>query len=920
MAALKLAPDQWDACLVERCGSDDDLRGRVRNLLDAHCEAGSFLQLAEADPGRTTDEPITERPGAVVGSYKLLEQIGEGGFGVVFVAEQQEPVRRKVALKLIKPGMDTRQVIARFKAERQALAIMDHPNIAKVFDAGATDSGRPYFVMELVRGIPITAYCDQNRLTPRERLDLFVTVCHAVQHAHQKGIIHRDIKPSNVLVTSHDGRAVPKVIDFGVAKAVNQQLTERAIHTQFAQMIGTPLYMSPEQAEMSGLDIDTRSDIYSLGVLLYELLTGTTPFDKNRFAKAAYDEIRRVIREEEPDKPSSRLSHSSESLPSVAAQRNIEPAKLSKLVRGDLDWITMKALEKDRSRRYETANGFAMDVQRYLVDEPVLACPPSAAYRLRKFVRRNRVGLAVAGLVASFLIILAGGIGWVARDQAARRAAIDHEVSLALHEALQLQEQRKYPEALLAAKRAEGQLAGGASPNVRARVREVRKDMEMVQRLEEIRLIEGEGTQLDMDAFNFAKMDHAYATAFRDYDIDIESLEPAEAADFVRGRAIRVELAAALDQWARAYWISRVKSDTGWRARLTIARMVDPDPWRNRLRDAYEQRYSEGPTVKAFEQLAASVPLDQLPASTLALLGYRLQDEGATEQAVGLLLKAHRLYPSDFWVNYYLASCYNRAKPPQLDEAVRFYTAALVLRPQFFVMHNNLGFALERKGRLDEATAAYREAIRLRPYHYLPHINLGNCLLAKGQAVEAEAEFREGIRLTADNPGAYRPNLVNLAHSYYRQGKTTEARDVQTQEIAYLQAALQTDPQNATNRRTLRDHYWVLAENANLEHDELAKIAEEFPRVFPDEQDEWFRAAWYLSRCVTEVQKDDNLPEHRRTQIAQRYAEQAVEMLRQSIVKGNKNVSRLKSEPVFAPLRPREDFQKLVAELEGNDK
>jgi serine/threonine protein kinase len=360
----------------------------------------------------------------MIGPYKLKEQIGEGGFGLVFVAEQQEPVRRKVALKVIKPGMDSRQVITRFEAERQALALMDHPNIARVLDAGATDSGRPYFVMELVRGIPITDYCDKNQLSPRDRLDLFITVCQAVQHAHQKGIIHRDIKPSNVLVTSHDGKPVAKVIDFGVAKAINQQLTERSIYTNFAQMIGTPLYMSPEQAEMSGLDIDTRSDIYSLGVLLYELLTGTTPLDKKRFAKAAYDEIRRMIREDEPQKPSTRLS-TSDSIASIAAQRHIEPARLSKLMRGDLDWITMKALEKDRTRRYETANGLARDIQRYLSDEPVEACPPSATYRLRKFARKNRAALATASLFAITLVLFSALCIWFAIDSlnAQHRAA-----------------------------------------------------------------------------------------------------------------------------------------------------------------------------------------------------------------------------------------------------------------------------------------------------------------------------------------------------------------------------------------------------------------------------------------------------------------------------------------------------------------
>jgi tetratricopeptide (TPR) repeat protein len=371
----------------------------------------------------TVDEPISERPGAVFGPYKLVEEIAEGGFGVVFMAEQQRPVRRKVALKVLKPGMDTRQVVARFEAERQALAIMDHPNIAKVFDGGATPSGRPYFVMELVKGMPITEFCDRNQLTPRQRLELFLSVCQAVQHAHQKGIIHRDLKPSNVLVSLHDTTPVVKVIDFGVAKALGQQLTDKTLVTGFAQLMGTPLYMSPEQAGHSGLDIDTRSDIYSLGVLLYELLTGTTPFTREQFKEATYDEIRRIICEQEPPKPSTRLS-SSDTLPALAASRQTEPGKLTKLVRGELDWIVMKALEKDRTRRYESASAFAADVQRYLDDEPVQACPPSAGYRFGKFARRNKVALATAGMVAAALLIGTAVSMWQASEaDAARKLA-----------------------------------------------------------------------------------------------------------------------------------------------------------------------------------------------------------------------------------------------------------------------------------------------------------------------------------------------------------------------------------------------------------------------------------------------------------------------------------------------------------------
>lgn len=396
------------------------------NTPDGFCAACLMMAGLHSTDDQTAEfvEELLDETGSRIGRYKLLEQIGEGGFGVVFMAEQLEPVRRRVALKVIKPGMDSRQIVARFEAERQALAMMDHENIARVLDAGATKNGRPYFVMELVRGVPITEYCDRGKLPPRDRLALMINVCRAIQHAHQKGIIHRDVKPSNVLVTLYDGRPVPKVIDFGVAKAVQQPLTDKTMFTRFGQVMGTLEYMSPEQAEMSGLDIDTRGDIYSLGVLMYELLTGSTPLNRERLQTAAIDEVLRLIREEEPERPSLRLDHSTDEKRTISNQRGMVPEKLGSILRGELDWIVMKALEKDRSRRYGTANDFAADIQRFLDDEPVIAAPPSAAYRFRKFINKNRAAVVFASVLAAVVLVgLATSSALYFRSESLRRIA-----------------------------------------------------------------------------------------------------------------------------------------------------------------------------------------------------------------------------------------------------------------------------------------------------------------------------------------------------------------------------------------------------------------------------------------------------------------------------------------------------------------
>lgn len=459
-AAIKLSGAPRVAFLDAACGMDGPFRQQVDALLNAHDESGGLLpRQTDRDLEVTQVQSTPIKPGTTIASrYKLVEAIGEGGMGTVWMAEQKEPVKRKVAIKLVKPGMDSPQVLARFEAERQALALMDHPNIAKVFDGGITEQGRSYFVMEFVRGVPLTEYCDQARLSVKQRLELFVPICQAVQHAHQKGIIHRDLKPSNLLICLYDGKPVPKVIDFGLAKAMHQSLTEQTLHTVFGMMVGTPLYMSPEQAEHNNLDVDTRTDIYSLGVILYELLTGSTPLERQQLKDAAYNEILRLIKEVEPPKPSTRLCGSG-SLPTIAAQRSIDPNHLRKSLTGDLDWIVMKALDKERSRRYETAIGLSRDVERFLNDEAVEASPPSPIYRLRKLLRRHRSAIGTATAIAALLI---GGTSisvWQAvRATNAEGDALDSEARAV--EALRLvTQERDAKNAALAAESTQRELA-----------------------------------------------------------------------------------------------------------------------------------------------------------------------------------------------------------------------------------------------------------------------------------------------------------------------------------------------------------------------------------------------------------------------------------------------------------------------------
>jgi eukaryotic-like serine/threonine-protein kinase len=842
--------------LDEACRGNQSLRNRVERLLAAQSRVGSFLESPAPELGPTVDQPLApETSGTQIGPYKLREQIGEGGFGVVYVAEQEKPVARKVALKIIKPGMDTRDVIARFEAERQALALMDHPNIAKVLDAGTTggnpksesrnpketqkrksesqrpddndvsdirnsnlefpsdfefrdsnfrSEGRPYFVMELVRGVPITEFCDERKLTTRERLALFIDVCRAVQHAHQKGIIHRDIKPSNVMVTLRDDKPIPKVIDFGVSKALSSKLTEKTIYTAYGQIIGTPLYMSPEQAQMNEIDVDTRSDVYSLGVLLYELLTGTTPFDKDTLQKSGFDEMRRIIREVDPPRPSARISTlNAELLSTISERRHIDPRKLGASLRGELDWITMKALEKDRNRRYESAGELADDVRRYLNDDPVEACPPSAWYRFRKFARKRKIALIIIGLVGLVVLTLAGSVGWMAGDQIARQQRLADQVKSILDEVDRLARKQAWSQALAEAKRAEPVLeSGDADAATEQRIRQTLVDLKFVRRLDEIRLLRNTS---NADRFDSRAADRAYAAAFQSVGVDVDGMPADEAATALRSHAlIAVGLAAALDDWSDVRRCTAPKGDECWRRQVAVAKLVDPDLLRNHLRDLR----GENLTAKArseLKKLAADLRLGDRPAATLKLLATTLIRGEMTDEAIAVLRRAHNRYPSDFWINFGLGSLLSNvdrhalrlAFPPSQGQglgfllsnvdrhaqATRYYTAASALRPTSAAVQNNLGIALMHQGRVDAAVTAYRRAIELDRDLVAAHNNLAFALLAQRKLEAAAAACRAAITIDAGDATAH--NTLGLVLRWLK--KPDEAK-------AHYHKAIELDP------------------------------------------------------------------------------------------------------------------------------
>ena len=730
--------------LDQVCGPDWALRNRVEGLLGKAGEAGSFLEqpaVAEIDTPaldgtweRSAEAGTATPPGSVIGSYRLVEVLGEGGMGTVYLAEQTEPVKRQVALKLIKRGMDSKSVLVRFEAERQALALMDHPNIAKVHDAGSAPDGRPYFVMELVRGSPLTRYCDEKKLTLRERLELFVPVCQAVQHAHQKGVIHRDIKPSNILVAEVDGRPVPKVIDFGVAKATEQRLTEETLFTAFGTIVGTPEYMSPEQAVPGQKDVDTRSDIYSLGVVLYELLTGTTPLELHRAQGVGLLEVLRVIREDEQPKPSARLG--STKTPSVvAANRSVEPKKLNGLVRGELDWIVMRCLEKDRNRRYETANMLAMDLQRYLADEPVLAGPPSARYRVRKFVRRNKVPVFAASVV--LLSMVAGIVGTTLGLVKARQSERD---------ALQAQAAE--------ARRAEGEAK--ANQAAQMRLAQIEKGNAILAAI--------------FDDLN-PRFEHEQRRPLR----AILGERLAKAAAQLEGEAIGDPLVVAYLQvrLGRSLLYLGVPEPAIAileKARMTLEAALGPEHEEtlnaaNELGSAYwsagkidlAQSIFEN-TLRARRDRLGPEHRDTVVSMNNLALAY--QEAGKPEQAL-----------------------------PLLEECSRVYQERYVNRPaERFTAVANLGLGYQAVGRVDRALPIIQEALNLRtthlgPEHYDTLKSMNDLAVAykiAGMTEQSVSLHKETLKLRTAKLGPNHPDTLvsmgNLGETYLTAGRLDLAR------------------------------------------------------------------------------------------------------------------------------------------------
>jgi serine/threonine protein kinase/Tfp pilus assembly protein PilF len=994
-------PEDWEAYLDQACAGDDELRNQVRTLLKAHVEAGSVPgAAAQVQPQTSAHSAAAETAGTTIGAYKLIEPIGEGGMGAVWMAQQTEPVRRLVALKLIKAGMDSKRVLARFEAERQALALMDHPNIARVLDAGTAPTGRPYFVMDLVKGVSMTRYCDEHRLTPRQRLELFIPVCQAVQHAHQKGIIHRDLKPSNVLVALYDGKPVPKVIDFGVAKASGQSLTEKTLVTGFGDIVGTLEYMSPEQAEVNQLDIDTRSDIYSLGVLLYELLTGSPPFSRKALEKAGMLEMLRVIREQEPSKPSTKLS-TAEGLPTLAANRGTEPAKLTRLVRGELDWIVMKALEKDRGRRYETANGFAQDIQRYLADEPVQACPPSASYRMKKFVRRHKGQVIAAGLVLLALVLgMAGTTLGLFRAEARR---LEAEEARAAEAERADGERRAKQEALTAKARAEKAEAEtldsyrastddaieyliGSKPDLGPRERTyleitAKRWQAFADRKgddERARAIRGEGhCRVGSLWDKLGRRDEARAEYERALAIQAKLAD-----DFPAVPAYRRDVATS------HYNLGRLLRDLGKRPEAEehhrqalkiqgklAAEFPDVPDYRQDAAMSHNELGilfgNLGKRPEAEAQYGQALEIDEkLAAEFPAVPDYR-RDLAAHRGNLGTVLHELGKWPE-------AERQYRREQSIWGGLAAEF-PAVPDYRRHLAVSHNNLGALLIDVGKRPEAEEQYGQALKIqeklvaefpavpayRQDVAMSRNNLGIVFRDLGKWPEAEEQYRQALaireKLAAEFPAvpAYQVelggNYCNFGNLLRNAGKPDESLAWFDKAIRTLAAVYEQDRRLASAKQFLRNSHFgrALAFNrvrkyaeavndwdravelsspaeqptfraarakSRLNAGQIAEAVAEVgelthtPAADSSGSPKWSGGQWYDFACVYSVASGKIADKE------QSYADRAVELLQQAVKTGYKDAAHMKKNTDLDPLRQREDFQKLVAELEGREK
>jgi serine/threonine protein kinase/tetratricopeptide (TPR) repeat protein len=857
---------------------------------------GHNLPAQDATPTATYPSS-SEGPGTRIGPYKLLQQIGEGGFGIVYMAEQDKPVHRRVAFKIIKPGMDSAQVIARFEAERQALAMMDHQNIAKVHDAGTTEAGRPFFVMELVHGVPISKYCDDNHLTVRERLELFVPVCKAIQHAHQKGIIHRDLKPSNVLVCLYDGQPVPKVIDFGVAKAVEQRLTEHTMFTQYGQIIGTFEYMSPEQAEMSQLGVDTRSDIYSLGVMLYELLAGSTPLARQRLSDVGLAEVLKMIKDEEPPKPSTRLSTTLDAA-KIAAARRTEPVQLGKLLRGELDWVVMKCLEKDRTRRYETANALARDIERYMHDEPVEAGPPGAGYRLRKLARKHRTALGIAGLFVAIMMLAVCVSTWqaVRATRAEQHALAERDRAQASFKMARDTVDRFFTQV-------------GESPKLKAQgMEKFRKDLlanakEFYERFIKEQLDAREVRQdLGLAHIRLAKINEVlgeYATAQTLSEKAIEILDELawtypEAAEYQHG------LAAAQFELGTVYFDGGKldKAASAYQQALVIQELLT----------------NGHPQVAEYRRALAT---------TQEGLGFLDLRAGRREKAQAGLERALAT-----WNQVVGDSSHVAEDRDGLARAQQLLGATYMLRGQ----------TEKAEAKLKQAVSTYRALVHDYPdvpeYHHSlarTYYELGRLYFNNTKQMEtAEAAFQQALQ-SFEKLAQEHPDVLGFT---YEVGRTDRYVGLTEDSLGRAGAALASFDKAIKNLEQVVGRGYapartdLLSSRANraailAKQGQYVQAADEGNALAGQEGVD--ASSLYNIACLFAVSsaaagKDAKLSAADRTKLKAQYADRSMDLLRQAAGKGLQDAPMLEGDPDLTPLRSREDFQKLVQELKQKSK